>query len=324
MWRSGTTFVWSRFRAAPATYAYYEPFHHGLAKLTRERIARDTPESISANHHPALSKPYFAEFEPLLQFRGVKKHSAQFAFDRFALAPGDSHGSLERYVDTLVDHAAAEQRTAVVGCNRTIFRIGWLRERFRPFDIHIDRDPYAIWRSYKGQMDKGNYSFFTYWMMVLERNAEHPLFAPLARRLPLRGSPRQFLRKAKDYYRETLDRMSPEMSYGIVFYMWATAALHALSYCDLVFDMNRLDDPAYLDDLAAAVRRGSGLEISLDGAKVVEAGLDNSGPDRAAVEQAVMPLFPKDAFRNFVIPHAAQDRLGDLAAGKAALLGSIL
>ncbi len=28
------------------------------------------------------------------------------------------------------------------------------------------------------QMLKGNYSFFTYWMLVFERNAEHPLIAP--------------------------------------------------------------------------------------------------------------------------------------------------
>ena len=324
MWRSGTTFVWSRFRAAPTTYAYYEPFHHGLAKLTKDRIARDTPETMTANHHPALAKPYFAEFEPLLKFRGVQNHSANFAYDRFALAPGDQHRPLEQYVDRLVDHAAAEDRTAVVGCNRTVFRIGWLKERYSPYDIHIDRDPYAVWSSYVQQMEKGNYSFLTYWMMVLERNAEHPMFAPLAKRLPLRGSPRQFMRKAKDFYRETLDRMSPEMSYGIVFYMWAAAALHALSYCDLVFDMNRLGDKAYLEKLMAAIRQGAGVDVNLDEARVVEAAFDNSGPDRHAVEQAVMPLFPRDAFRNFVLPTEAEGRLDDLAPNKARLLGSIL
>jgi hypothetical protein len=324
MWRSGTTYVWSRFRAAPGAHAFYEPLHHGLAKLTRARIARDTNERVTAMGHPALEQPYFAEFEPLLSWRGVKKYSASFAFDRFALAPQDTHRPLQRYVGSLVEHAAGQGKTAIVGCNRTVFRIGWLRERFGPFDIHIDRDPYAIWRSYRQQMARGNYSFLTYWMMVLERNAEHPLFAAFARRLPLRGSPRQLMTKRKDFYRETLDRMSPEMSYAIVFYMWAIAALHALSYCDLVFDMNRLGDPQYLDDLVQAIRQGCGLDVSLPDARVVEGGPDNSGLDRLAVERAVAPFFPRDAFKSFVLPGAAQARFGELAPGKAEALGLIL
>jgi hypothetical protein len=324
MWRSGTTYVWSRFRDAPGAYAYYEPFHHGLAKLTRDRIGRDTNARVVANGHPALERPYFDEFEPLLKWRGVKRYSASFAFDRFALAPQDTHRPLQRYVGSLVDHASAQERTAVVACNRTVFRIGWLRERFGPFDIHIDRDPHAVWRSYRQQMARGNYSFLTYWMKVLERNAEHPLFAPLARRLPLRGSPRQLMTRPKDFYRETLDRMSPEMSYAIVFYMWATACLHALSYCDLVFDMNRLADPAYVEGLVRAVREGAGLDVTLDGARVVEAGPDNSALDRRAVERAVTPLFPRDAFAGFVRPDLAEGRFGELAPAKAEALGLIL
>jgi hypothetical protein len=85
LWRSGSTYLWSRFRMSEAARCFYEPLHHGLARLTAERIAHDTPEKIDGNRHPALSDPYFLEFAPLLGLRGVRGFRDDLAYDRFAL-----------------------------------------------------------------------------------------------------------------------------------------------------------------------------------------------------------------------------------------------
>lgn len=54
VWRSGSIYLWSRFRQADSTHCFYEPLHHGLAKLTAARIARADPTVVQANRHPAL------------------------------------------------------------------------------------------------------------------------------------------------------------------------------------------------------------------------------------------------------------------------------
>ena len=323
MWRSGTTYVWSRFREAPDVQAYYEPFHHGLDKLTHRRIARDTPEKASANGHPALEKPYFSEFGGLVRGRGVKGFHRSFAHDRFLMRQADQHPQLQRYVSTLVDHAADAGRRPVLACNRTVMRIGWLRRRFASYDIHIDRDPHGVWRSYMQQMLKGNYSFFTYWMLVFERNAEHPLIAPLAQRLPIRGGRRQLVKNPKDFYRETLERMTPQTSYALVVYAWALASLHALTHSDLVLDMNQLHHAPYAREREQAIQSGCRLEVSFDEARPLETGPDNIG-DRKNLERAVLALVPREAFGDFIEPRTAAPRLGELAKPKADLLSYLL
>jgi hypothetical protein len=324
MWRSGTTYIWSRFRKADDVCAYYEPFHHGLDKLNRRRIARDTPEKAAAFGHPAVEKPYFSEYSDLLSFpRGVRRFHRSFAHDRFVLGGDDVHRPLERYVSLLLTHASRDKRRPILACNRTVLRVGWLKRRFASFDIHIDRDPHGVWRSYMQQMLQGNYSFFTYWMMVFERNAEHPLIWPLARHLPLRGGRRQLVRNPKDFYRETLDRMTPEMSYAIVVYVWALASLHALSHCDLVLDMNQLHHRPYALDRSTAIQAGCQLEVSFDEARPIDAGADNIG-DRRNLERAVLALLPKDTFGDFIEPRAAAPRLAELGKSKADLLASLI
>src|ERR1700752_4779331 len=86
LWRSGSTYVWSRFRIARGAVCFYEPLHDGLRRLTRERIARDTPHAVNANHHPPMEHPYFAEYAPLIGLRGVRGYRRRFAYDRFAPA----------------------------------------------------------------------------------------------------------------------------------------------------------------------------------------------------------------------------------------------
>ena len=188
MWRSGSTYLWSRFRAAPNACCFYEPLHHGLSKLTRERIERDTAERISGNRHPSLAEPYFAEFAPLIGRRGVRDFHRNLAYDRFVMRPGESHPALERYLSGLIGHAAARNRTPVLGFNRTGLRLAWMKDRFDAFNIYIDREPAAIWASYAAEAAKGNHAFFSMWLLVVEKNAGHPLLAPLVERSGARSA----------------------------------------------------------------------------------------------------------------------------------------
>ena len=301
MWRSGSTFIWSRFRALNSTCCFYEPLHHGLARLTAAKIARDTPAVIASNKHPQLSAPYFAEFAPLLKSRGVRAYRETLAYHRFALQPGTANPDLARYVTVLLDHAGQSGKTAVLGFNRSGLRVGWLREMFKPYDVQIERDPRQIWWSYVQQARKGNFFFLQKWMFVLECNAEHPLFAPIAARLPLRRGAQRVATGEKAYYRRVLQYMPPDQVYLMVFYLWLLLAVHALSHSDLVIDLDRCVDPPYRSQLTEKIGRASSLFVRFDEAQPGrELSTSLLGFDKIEREAlAMMPFKALEPFANW-------------------------
>ena len=264
LWRSGSTYVWSRFRVTPCTLCFYEPLHDGLRRLTAERIRRDTPDSIKDNHHPELAQPYFAEFAPLLARRGVRGYQRRFAYSRFAPRRDEPDAALEAYVQSLIDRAREHDRSAVLGFNRTGLRVAWLRDRFDACNIHIDRDPIDIFSSYLGQLQSGNYYYFTKWMQIIAGNRDYPLFKEALSKIPRPNLIEKLLVRPKTFYRNIIDDVSLDTLYSITFLAWVVCCLHALEHCDLIIDIARADQAGYSQAIAAALRRHSGLSVSFD------------------------------------------------------------
>jgi len=292
-WRSGTTFYWSRFRALPQTLCFYEPLHHGLAKLTHRRIGDCDDRIADELGHPALTRPYFAEYAPLIARRGVRHYQKSLAYERFHLDPAEGHPALARYVGGLVDHAAEQGRTPVLGFNRTGGRITWLKRRFGAFDIHIDREPAAIWASYAAEQARGNTTFFSMWLRILEANQGHPLWAPLAERLKPRGPIARRLTRMQTDHRERIAAMSVEDSYLLVFYAWLATAPASMAACDLVIDDGLLGQGRYARRIENAVAAATGLVIDLSAAEQrrPRASLDEA--TRRKVEAEALRLFPR-------------------------------
>jgi hypothetical protein len=274
---------------------FYEPLHHGLARLTAERIAYDTPEKIAGNGHPALSDPYFREFAPLLGLRGVRGFREDLAYDRFALNPAEAHPRLERYLGGLIDHAAQEGRSAVLGFNRTGLRIAWLKARVpKAINIYIDRDPAAIWASYVAEMERGNYAFFSMGLRVLMGNADHPVFAPLVERLGLfrralvHGS-------AKAVHRQIMQGMSASESYFMVYYLWLACTEHAKAECDLVVDTHQAGNSRYRRRIAEALAASTGVAVNIDDMRCAPARATPPWRARERIELSAEAMLPISA-----------------------------
>jgi hypothetical protein len=294
MWRSGSTYLWSRFRVSPGVCSFYEPLHHGLAKLTHARIERDTPEQIEANRHPKLADPYFVEFGPLIDRRGVRGYDKRLAYDRFILQPREAHPHLERYVSGLIDHAALRGETAVLGFNRTGLRLAWLKARFEAFNIHIDREPAALWASYSAEAARGNHAFFSMWLSVVEKNAGHPLFAPLAERLNLRRRAPIGL-SAKARHRQIIETLAQEESYFLVYYLWLACTGHALAECDLLIDTRLAQTPGYIRQIGSRISDTTGLKVNLADMRAAEPRAALPQKLQARIEHSAATIFPRAA-----------------------------
>ena len=324
LWRTGSTYVWSRFRASAQTRCYYEPLHDGLARLTPARIARGTSDAIEQNNHPALGRPYFAEFEPLVAGRGVRGYHRRFAYNRFALQPSDHDPELQAYIASLIAAARADKRVAVLGMNRSDLRISWMRSRFQSYDISVDREPADVFSSYISQMYKGNYYYFTKLMLIVELNRHHEIFSPLADRLKLRSQTEQLLVSAKNFYREVLDGMARESLYALTLYIWAVRSLHALSCCDLVVDLALADRSGYRSGLTDRLAADCGLEVDFSDMQTAQPETSIRLAQQKAVEQELLEILPIDALRPCIDRDRLAKRIADLAPRKIGMLARAL
>ena len=324
LWRTGSTYVWSRFRAAEGARCYYEPLHDGLARLNRRRIARGTAEVIEQNNHPQLNAPYFAEYAPLLAGRGVRGYRPRFAYSRFALQPADTDAELQAYLAGLIAAARREGRAPVLGMNRSDLRISWMRSRFQSYDISVDREPADVFSSYISQMYKGNYYYFTKLMLIIELNRHHDIFAPIAERLKLRSPAEQFYQNPKAFYHDVLDGMSRESLYALTLYIWVVRSMHALSCCDLVVDLALADRRGYRAELSERIAADCGLEVDFTDMQTAQPETSIRLAQQKGVERDLLDILPIDALRPFIDRDRLARRMADLAPRKIGLLARAL
>jgi hypothetical protein len=323
LWRSGSTYVWSRFREAPGTRAFYDPLNIDLAKLTAAKIARITPAASPHLRHPLMDEPYFAEFAPLLAGKGVHGYSRDLAVERMFLDPEEPHPALEVYLRQLIDRGGAEDLAPVLGLTGSFGRIGWAKARFGGRHIHIDRSAEAIWGSYMDQIRAGNPWFIARLLPVIEANRAHPWLQPLAEAMPLRTPLQKLMGGRKEHYRRVAAQIAPEEVYRLVFHVWTLAALQGLVHCQAILDMNLVGEPRYRAGATRAIRSLTGLDVNFDDAQAASA----KGPmlDRGLkrrIEGEVLRSIPLSA-RHEAVQAGAAKRLANLAPAKADLLSTL-
>lgn len=321
-WRSNSTFYWLKFRALPDTLCYYEPLHHGLERLTHGRILGDGQNTADYLRHPTPDAPYFAEYAPLVRpWGGVRRYGAHLAYERFHLAESDPHPALGRYIAGLLDHARAKERRAVLGFNRTGGRTAWLKRRFAAFDIHVDRDPAAVWGSYAAERARGNNAFFSMWLRILEANQHHPVWAPLAERLRPRGPIKRRLSMTGPEHRRRIVGMDERESYLLVFYAWLATAPSSMAVCDLVIDDGLASLPHHARRLEEAIEAGCGLRVDLSGVEVRPPRMALDETVRRSVEAEALAIFPRTALPLRGTAHIGHS--APLSARKAELIAAL-
>ena len=293
LWRSGSTYVWSRFRALDEACAFYDPLNTELARLSARALARRTSAAAPHLRHPSLDLPYFAEFAPLLKGRGVRGYRRELAFERLLLAPDEPHPTLEAYLGGLIKVARGQDRTPVFGLTGGFGRIGWVAQRLGGRHIHIDRAPEAIWASYVDQMQAGNPWFVARWLEAIDANRRHPMLSPLVDRLPLDGAWLARIVDRKAHYRRAATRMSPLEVYRLTFYVWALAAREALAHCQAIIDIDRLGESRYRAKSTAVLQALTGLAVDFSGGRAPPPlGAHLEEPSRRRIEAEVLKLLP--------------------------------
>ena len=185
LFRTGSTYVWLKFRKINEYYCYYEPFHQVLPRLTVEiSNIYDEENSRLFMRHPPLDKRYFFEYEKFLSegARGVPYFKKSFIADEFCYV-GDGQG-LKRYIDFLI--SGAGNKIPVFQFNRSALRVKWFKEQYpESFNLYILRNPRDNWASCMSFLREGNSFFVTMDLLLSSINLKDYHFNKLSKIVPL-------------------------------------------------------------------------------------------------------------------------------------------
>lgn len=260
--RSGSTWFWSRFRAAAGTRAYYEPLHESLADIRPETLPM-AAEGGGLLRHPALDAPYFEEYRSLVQSNGgIPFYDPRFALKTY-FETGPNPG-LVRYLDHLT--ASAGDAIPVLGFCRSLARVPWMRRQCDALHIVTVRKPWNRWISYRQQAtEKGNpyFLFSAYVIAVVGRGDSR--YGAFFQDLPLTSA--QAGAPASLTLRAHFDTLTDDQRLRIFLRVFVLEMMIALQEPDHVVDLDRMSvDAAYRAATTETLRAATGLpDLSFEG-----------------------------------------------------------
>jgi len=257
LFRTGSTYIWNKFRQNPSYYCYYEPFHHDLIHIgTRNPSLLKAENHVTdMMHHPNIDKNYMDEYIPLLNpdHEGVPLFKKTFTFDDFCRT--DENPDQRQYVNLLLEKASPH--IPVLQFNRSGLRIKWFKQYFPgAFHFYLARNPRHQFQSYEEMARKNNLDVFLVMDLILSGvNASSPYFQPLGTRIPLFEF--HYPRFADEYrvYKAILPTYSIEERYFIFYYIWFSALVENSMNADMLLDIERLsDDSSYRSAIENVLR----------------------------------------------------------------------
>lgn len=323
-WRTGSTYVWTKFRQHPACIGFYEPFNEMLSAMSATDIYT-ARHDLAALKHSEIGLPYFHEYIPLLGPKGHPLFRLEFSYRNY-FAAGEPLPDQRAYVESLLGLAAKLGKRPVLGFVRSLGRAAWFRQAFaEAANIVVIRSPLGQWLSARQLAQQHNHEFFDPMQTLILAQARGS--AAVVEEARRRGIPRlddHPLPAALALAHQLSAKASPGERFERFAALYVLSYLAALPNADLVVDMDRLSaEPAYQAETAAAIHALTGLEMDFSDAAMprhADPDVDLTAPlaaIQAWIAAAPLPHGSRDAGREAAARALIQRKFAD----DAALLG---
>jgi glycosyltransferase involved in cell wall biosynthesis len=270
LFRTGSTYIWNKFRQNDHYYCYYEPFHQAMAELTADNIETLLTKDFAAVNHPPLDNYYLYEYKLLLDHRqeALPFYKKSFGFDEFCFK-GEENPDLRKYIDYLL--AGTAERIPLLQFNRSALRVRWFKKYYPgALNIYLLRNPWDQWSSYFEVTRKAKEKiFFVMDLLTASVNAGTGDFQPLAEFFPLVEYHRDVFSDELKFYRLIEPYYSLEEKYAIFYYTWLKSLLENVLNADVVLNLNRLSvDTQYRKEFESFISRHSGKAVEFQDAAI--------------------------------------------------------
>jgi len=249
--RTGSTWLWSKFRAIDKCYCYYEVFNEILSDINFSSILSSPSDWNS--HHPE-GPPYFTEFSPLIMPSGGVEHfDNAMALQDFFLSSDDSVRSerLRQYLMSLVNLAHANGKIPVLSCTRGIGRVHAIRNAMGGKHLLLKRRLLNQWFSYSNQLANHNSYFLRTIVETIRAPASEP-FVVLLRQIV---SDINVTESLSDDDHDNL--LVAFLAFHIFLY------LKYKSDFDIVLDFSSEISPGDLKEIEQSIEQLTGIDVSL-------------------------------------------------------------
>jgi hypothetical protein len=286
-WRSGSTYVWSKFREDKSCRCYYEPLHERISNLNLAVTKKDPDSELSRTlKHPIPNKSYFAEYARLVR-SGRLHYSPDLAYDRYLLQPGQTDQRLRNYLDELISSANAANRRPVLCFCRSQMRSAWIKQNFGGFHVAQIRNPADQWSSFK--IDPYFISKMIIIALKLRDLYPHAFvhsqsFERFAQRVSKQSSlPTEvFTHYFVDSFINSRDCLD------IFLVIWIASALQAISHCNFLLDIDLLSNDLEYRNVATRWFDSIGCRVDFS---------DCASPTSGDASTPVFERIAKDAIR---------------------------
>lgn len=291
LWRSGSTYLWNKFRERPEIHGYFEPLHESLFCKTREKLLEDYQRASKKFEHHSVGYNYYDEFNIRAE-GGVEHFQRRFTLERFALAHDEEDVELARYIESLIEQANDNGQCAVMQFNRGILRANWMKERFNGTHIYLNRKGY----------------YLPTYLAIIGQNAEHPIFAEAAKHYGLTpydhseiSDKKKFMETLRHYSR-AMRSLTEQDKRDVVGLFWFLGLAEATNYADIIIDTDQLRE-ADAKSLPDMIHQQTHMDLNFSDIhlrEVNEAPFEISPKMREIIRNATETVDPTwNALKNF-------------------------
>ena len=214
-WRTGSTYLWNKFRELPNVTAYYEPFNGMLSCIKKSDLTKDL---IPLPGHPQnMKKPYYQEYMKFIkQEGGVELLSPDFSHHNYFANDDLTNQPIYGYLNNLIEGGDQNDRI-VFAFNRLVGRLPWFKRTFPSVHIFQYRNPKDQWISMQKTNMIPTRQGFNYESSIYLLNGFSKIFDPIE----------------DNYFKGTR-----EMNYFFFMYFHHVFKKIGFKYADLTIDMN--------------------------------------------------------------------------------------
>lgn len=268
LFRTGSTYIWHKFRQQKEYYCYYEPFNQFLSDISLQRPYIWSHESKAAAkvRHPEMTQNQLFEYKKCLKpgQTGVPFFKKSFSFDDYCNNASDP--DKKRYIDNLIQAAEDEGKRAVLQFNRSALRIGWFKTYFPDsINIYLIRNPRNQWQSYISMAEEQHLDIFLIMdLLITGKNKNTQYFKNLSPYIYLLEFNSDRFQDEERVYRTLLDVYSYDELYFIFYFIWFTALWENVCHADILLAIDLLiSDKCYAERIVEALEKKSITGINL-------------------------------------------------------------
>jgi hypothetical protein len=265
--RTGGTWLWSRFRQCPEVMAFCEPLNEALESITQEANSGITSLTSRLNH-PTLDAPYFQEFTAFMgtHVAGVRHYRTEFGLQTYFEPPDEQPQELAHYLSQILDYAVQHGKQPVLKFTRALGRADWLRRTFPSAkQILLVRNPWPQFQSgWELAKRHQNFTFLMIPLFALSR----PRTGALRFLCDELGIPHvpysEGVGKCAETYTELARQLPPHVLFGAFLGMFIASHAKSIPFADLVIDYEAFErDDFYRNEIERSICNLSGIRVDL-------------------------------------------------------------